>query len=103
MGEVIHMAGNAVAVNLGELDRFIGQLAAFSRDIDAKVDSLASHIDGLHAQWHGTAAQAHAKAHAEWAQGAQLMSDGIRRLEEASANAHSAFTTTVQANKALFS
>lgn len=97
------MAGNAVAVDLGELDRFIGQLAAFSAEIDAKVDSLESHIGNLHAQWHGTAAEAHAKAHAEWTQGAQLMSDGIRRLREASVGAHSAFTTTVQANKALFS
>ncbi|MBI3228242.1 MAG: WXG100 family type VII secretion target [Mycolicibacterium cosmeticum] len=92
------MAGGTIP-----LDGLIAALATFSGDIDAQLDELEQRVDGLHVQWSGDAAGAHAKAHAEWEQGALLMAEDVRRLHQASTNAHSAFRSITEANRALFS
>jgi WXG100 family type VII secretion target len=94
---------NEITVNLDALDRLVDGLEAFNTQVGAQLSALEQRMSSLHGQWQGDGAEAHARAQAEWAHGAQLMSEGVTRLHAASAAAHSAFHATVQANRALFS
>lgn len=97
------MGGEQVKVNLGRLDHVIGELGGFDKEIEQQIAALESRVAALHTRWDGEAAAKHIEAHDEWAQGAQLLSDGIRGLHGASAEAHRSFQETVAANRARFS
>jgi uncharacterized protein YukE len=60
-------------------------------------------IARLHNQWSGPAAAAHKQAHSEWAQGAQMMAEGVQRMQRAVSATHSAFENAARSNQALFS
>ncbi|MEX3757233.1 WXG100 family type VII secretion target [Mycobacteroides abscessus] len=79
------MSAEEIKVNLGRLDQVIGELAGFGKEIEQQIATLESRVTALHARWDGQAAAKHVEAHAEWAKGAQLLSDGIKGL-------HGAFT-----------
>ncbi|KAA0099982.1 WXG100 family type VII secretion target [Mycolicibacterium sp. P1-18] len=94
---------NEVAVDLAALERLVAGIDAFNGQVGAQLAVLGDRVSALHGEWHGDGAEAHRRAHAEWAAGAELMNDGLKRLHEAVAATHSAFNATVQANRALFS
>lgn len=97
------MGNEQVKVNLGSLDQMIAELASFDTEIEQQIAALESRVASLHTRWEGDGATKHAQAQAEWAKGAQLLSDGIKGLHHASAAAHRNFQETVAANKARFS
>lgn len=96
------MGNEQVRVNLGSLDRMIGELAGFDTEIEQQIAALESRVANLHTRWEGDAAAKHAQAQAEWAKGSQLLSEGIKGLHRASADAHRSFQETIAANKARF-
>lgn len=97
------MGNEQVKVNLGSLDQMITELAGFDAEIEQQIAALESRVASLYTRWEGDAAAKHAQAQAEWAKGAQLLSDGIKGLHRASAAAHRSFQETIAANKARFS
>lgn len=97
------MGAEEVKVNLGQLDKVIGELAGFDKEIEQQIATLESRVTALHARWDGEAAAKHIEAQAEWTKGAQLLSDGIKGLHKASAEAHRAFQAAITANRARFS
>ena len=97
------MGNEQVKVNLGSLDRVIAELAGFDTEIEQQIAALESRVASLHTRWEGDAATKHAQAQAEWTNGAQLLSEGIKGLHRASADAHHRFQEAIAANKARFS
>lgn len=96
-------AEDQVTVQLQTLDGVVSELSAFNADVTAQLDDLEQRIAQLHVQWSGSGAAAHQQAHAEWANGARLMADGVQRLQRAAAAAHAAYAEASRANQALFS
>ncbi|MEX3738858.1 MULTISPECIES: WXG100 family type VII secretion target [Mycolicibacterium] len=70
------MGNEQVKVNLGSLDQMISELASFDTEIEQQIAALESRVASLHTRWEGDGAAMHAQAQAEWAKGAQLLSDG---------------------------
>ena len=97
------MGNEQVKVNLGSLDQMIAELAGFDTEIEQQIAALESRVASLHTRWEGDAAAKHAQAQADWTKGARLLSDGIKGLHRASADAYRSFQETIAANKARFS
>lgn len=97
------MGNEQVKVNLGSLDQIIAELAGFDTETEQQIAALESRVASLHTRWEGDAAAKHSRAQAEWAKGAQLLSEGMKGLHRASAEAHRSFQETIAANKARFS
>ena len=96
------MGNDQIIVNLGFLDQMITDLAGFDAEIEQQIAALESRVARLHTGWEGGAAAKHAQAQAEWSKGAQLLSEGIKGLHRASADAHRSFQEIIAANKARF-
>ncbi|TXI53373.1 WXG100 family type VII secretion target [Mycolicibacterium mageritense] len=97
------MGDDHVKVVLESLDQAIAQLASFDSEIEQQLAELQNRLAELHTRWEGDAAAAHAHAQAEWAEGARMLSEGIKGMHRASVEAHSSFRSAIIANRARFS
>jgi WXG100 family type VII secretion target len=90
------------AVDLGELQRKIEEMAAFERRIEQALEHLDGVVERLHITWTGQAAVAHRDAHAEWIAGMHRMRAGLVEMREAATRAHGNYTSAVEANSRMW-
>jgi WXG100 family type VII secretion target len=92
----------AYAVDLGELQQKIDEMAAFEKRIEKALEHLDHVVEGLHVTWTGQAADAHRAAHAEWVAGMKQMHTGLREMRDAAQRAHGNYTSAVEANSRMW-
>jgi WXG100 family type VII secretion target len=90
------------AVDLGELQHKIDEMAAFEKTIEKALDDLDRVVEGLHIKWTGQAAVAHREAHAEWVAGMKQMHTGLVEMRGAALRAHGNYTSAVEANSRMW-
>lgn len=86
----------ALARVVTELD----ELTAFAKQIVADVDRAAAAVS---AQWTGQANQQYLDAHAEWAAGAQQMTDAAAAIHERAATAAANYDALANHLRAMWS
>lgn len=88
------------SVNLEELDAIVSRLSGLAGFIGDHLGDIEQRVADLHGTgWEGLAAHAYADVHREWMRSATELVDGIREMSEAARDAHSAYTSAVQANR----
>src|SRR3954447_22795406 len=90
------------AVDLGELQHKIDEMAAFEATIERALDHLDRVVEGLHLSWTGQAAVAHREAHEKWAAGMKEMRTGLVEIRDAAQRAHGNYTSAVEANSRMW-
>lgn len=90
------------AVDLGELQQRIDEMAAFEKKIEQALTDLDRVVERLHVTWTGQAAVAHREAHDEWAAGMAQMRTGLAEIKDAATRAHGNYTSAAQANSSMW-
>lgn len=90
------------AVDLGELQQKIDEMAAFEKRIERALTELDRVVEQLHVTWTGQAAVAHREAHATWAAGMAEMRTGLTEIKDAATRAHGNYSSAVQANARMW-
>jgi WXG100 family type VII secretion target len=90
------------AVDLDELDRVIGDIAAFTQRLEARLEEANARVRTLHTTWSGAAADEHNLAHQRWAASEQQMREGLAVMRGIAATAHSNYTRAVTANSTMW-
>ena len=90
------------AVDLGELQDKIDEMAEFERRIEKALTHLDGVVDRLHLTFTGEAANAHRTAHQQWVAGMQEMKKGLAEVRAAGERAHTNYTNAVQANARMW-
>ncbi len=89
-------------IDTDELDRAVvalAAMAALSEKLLSEVDSLAAIAS---AEWSGEANEQFLALKAEWAQGAQLMSEGIQTIHRAATVSHSNYSAVAAAARRVW-
>jgi WXG100 family type VII secretion target len=90
------------AVDLGELEGRIDEMAAFERAIERTLQDLTRVVDDLHLTWSGQAAAAHRAAHEKWVAGMKEMHTGLAEMRAAADRAHGNYASAVEANSRMW-
>jgi ESAT-6 family protein len=90
------------AVDLGELQQKIDEMASFEKRIEQALEHLDRVVEGLHVTWTGQAAVAHREAHEKWVAGMKEMHTGLVEMREAARRAHGNYTSAVEANSRMW-
>jgi WXG100 family type VII secretion target len=90
------------AVDLGELEGRIDEMAAFERTIEQALHELTRVVDDLHVTWSGQAATAHGVAHQKWVAGMKEMHSGLTEMRAAADRAHGNYASAVEANSRMW-
>jgi WXG100 family type VII secretion target len=90
------------AVDLGQLQHKIDEMAAYEQKIEQALQHLDRVIERLHITWTGQAAIAHRAAHEEWVAGMKQMHAGLVEMRDAAHRAHGNYTSAVEANSRMW-
>jgi WXG100 family type VII secretion target len=89
-------------VDTDELDRAaaaLASMAALSEKLLTEVEALAQTVS---ADWTGEAREGFLALKAEWADGAQLMAEGIRTIHQATATSHANYRAGADAARRIW-
>jgi WXG100 family type VII secretion target len=90
------------AVDLGQLQHKIDEMAAFEKTIEQALGHLDRVVEGLHITWTGQAAVAHREAHEQWVAGMKEMHTGLIEMRNATTRAHGNYSSAVEANSRMW-
>ena len=90
------------AVDLGELQHKIDEMAAFEQRIEQALRHLDGVTERLHISWTGRAAVEQRDAHQQWVAGMKQMHAGLVEMRDAATRAHGNYSSAVEANSRMW-
>ncbi len=91
----------AFQVKLSELESIADRMSAFVTFLADSLAGLEQRIGTVQQSWTGEAADAQAAAFQKWLTGAGEVSEGIKDMKQAAAEAHSRYSSAAAANIAM--
>ena len=90
--------GGRFTVNVDELFRVTGEMAACEDSLRDLADQVSRRVEALHETWDGRAALAHDAAQHEWETGFRAMREALARMRAVADVAHDNYAAAVAAN-----
>lgn len=91
-------ADRPFAVDLDDLARVVGEMAACHSQLHDVADALTSRVRALHGSWAGEAAAAHEVAQRAWDAGFAEMREALADMRTAARAAHDHYTGAASTN-----